>query len=290
MSQIKAAHQLLKVCEAVYRGVLTPEQDIQTKDNVVETYADPIMQKKYVHMYFAKYVGCWRAIRKRLPISDQHKLVSIGAGPLLCCVGWHWDGTNFIEGATVKAYDLLGWHAVRRLPEFTSLWDQVFTGPPQYIYPRYMPDGIRPPQAAMIRDAEPICVSKIGSGKIVLLPSILNHLVGESRPVSSREQRHVFDWIESVREAGNTVVIADMLHRDNTARFWRRVTTGLGAPAGGNDLNLDFAAEARNTAQAYSFGQQGRRRAGLSATATKAGVLWGSRRRRWSWLTNESRP
>ena len=65
-----AARELIAYCEEVYEGDFNKKNDIQSNDNVVATYANTVVQKKYVHMYFAKYVGCWRAIRtpkKRLP-------------------------------------------------------------------------------------------------------------------------------------------------------------------------------------------------------------------------------
>lgn len=284
MSQINAARQFLSACEAIYRGDLSPLQDIPSRLNTVETYAQPDNQKKYVHMYFAKYVGCWRAIRKRIDADEPHRLVSVGAGPMLCCIGWHWDAPSIIDGTTVRAYDILDWNGIRNLPEFEELWNQLFNGSPNYLAPRYMPDGIRPPQTLMMSNARSISVSQIGSAKIVLLPSILNHLVGGSEPVTATEQSHVFDWIEKVRAAGNTVVIADMLHRGDTERFWRRVTSGLRAPRGSDDHNLDFAAESRDTAQAYSPSQQNRR-AGLKPDAMKAGVLCGTPEEGWSWIT-----
>jgi hypothetical protein len=284
LPKITAARQFLTACELVYGGVLTPNNDIPSKANTVDTYANHDNQKKYVHMYFAKYVGCWRAIRKRAQVADQHNLVSIGAGPLLCCAGWFWDDATRGGGATLRAYDILDWKGTIQMAEFSAFWSSIYTGKMQYLASRYMPDGVRPTQTAKIGGAQPIAVSEIGSGNVLLLPFILNHLVGSSESIKVGDQRHVFDWIEGMRRAGNTVVIADMLHRGDTAAFWQRVAAGLGAPPGSGNHNLDFSVEATAIAKAYASGQQNRR-AGLIPDAKKAAVLCGTAAAGWSWMT-----
>jgi hypothetical protein len=184
----------------------------------------------------------------------------------------------------MRAYDILDWKGIIEMPEFGAFWNSIYAGKLHYLAPRYMPDGVRPPQTAQIRGAQPIAASEIGSGNVLLLPFVLNHIVGSSEPIKVGNQHHVFDWIEKVRRTGNTVLIADMLHRGDTAAFWQRVTAGVGASPGSGNHNLDFSVEATATAKAYASGQQNRR-AGLIPDAKKAAVLCGTAAAGWSWIT-----
>jgi len=279
------ATALLSACEQAYQGRLEPGNDIPSASNTITGYLQPGNQKKYVHMYFAKYVGCWRAICKRLKISGQYQLISIGAGPLLCCIGWLWDSNPSDSDVIVKAYDALTWEEVRSLSEFGALWQQLSPRSPDYEALRYMPDEIRPPQINGLTGAQPISVSEIGSGNIVLLPSLLNHLVGRSNYVIRNQQRFIFDWIERVRRAGNTVVIADMPYRSDTVSFWERITTGLNAPPGSEELNFDFSTMVIEPAQFYSNSILIQRRMGLTPDANKAAVLLGTAGTGWKWLS-----
>lgn len=242
-------------------------------------------------MYFAKQVGCWRVIRQRLGITDPHSLVSIGAGPLLCVSGWFWDDPTRGAECALRAYDLLDWNGVMTMPELKTLGVELYLGTSQYFAGRYIPPGVRPPQSSVVMSAPaPISVAEIGGGNVVLLPSILNHLVGGHDPLQQSDQHLLFAWLEDVRRAKNTVVIADMFYRGDTAAFWGRITSGLGAPTGSEAINLKYVAEANDVAQAaYSDSYQQRRRGGFNSVLTtpadhqKAGVLVGTANG-WQWL------
>ncbi len=281
MSKIDA-RQFLNDCKDVYGGSLTPENDIPSTANTIDTYADTVNQKKYVHMYFAKYVGCWRAIRKKVQTTQPHNLVSIGAGPLLCAMGWLWDGATRNDRTTVRAYDVLDWKGVRGLPTFDALWKKLVQKPADYEARRFFPEKVRPPQTQNVGNLRSIPVAEIGSDNIVLLPFVLNHLVGLDAPVSPIDQEHVFRWIENVRRAHNKVVIADMEHKNSTADFWQRVTSGLEAPDGTYQDSLVFTAETNDIAQAYSPAYQVKRRGGFGRPQ-KAGVLYGDQEG-WRWI------
>jgi hypothetical protein len=68
---------------------------------LVSNYHAPEGQLRYVHMYAAKYIGLWSALRRELRWDDwkSRDLVSIGAGPMLGLLGWclnePWPGKTY---------------------------------------------------------------------------------------------------------------------------------------------------------------------------------------------------
>jgi hypothetical protein len=85
-----------------------PETDLATVragdlalNQQVDHYSSAGAQQRYAHMYGAKHLGIWTALRRQLPWEDRigSTLVSVGAGPLLDLLGWclesSWTGAKW---------------------------------------------------------------------------------------------------------------------------------------------------------------------------------------------------
>lgn len=227
--RIKLAESLLRECGQVY---VTGDigEDLSSRDNKVITYLDPEAQKKYVHMYFASYVSCWRELRKELSPGRTHEpVVSLGAGPCLCLMGWFYDFAPF-DDQVVVAVDALDWLPIRRLDSFQNLMLNILKPKPQwrYLKNRYFPATI-PPQVTDVQISRlplsPVEINDIPDAATVLFPYVLNHVTGKYRP--TRELDSLVDWLEQVRKRAARTVIVDM-RSDRATEFWMQLQRLLG--------------------------------------------------------------
>lgn len=225
--RISVARTLVDACAVDY-GIGEMSEDIPSWRQTVDTYQTPAGQRKYVHMYFAKSVACWRDLRRRLLAPNDGTVISIGAGPCLCLVGWFWD-TAPGDGQIITAVDVLDWQHVRGLSSHSAMIASVLGDPNalSFLSGRYFPNGPQPPQTNCVAALTPLKPSEIEEGSTVLVPFVLNHVVGQHNPVCNHEA--VYTWLESVRLRAKRVLIIDMQADDTTQPFWAGIQAGLNA-------------------------------------------------------------
>ncbi|MES2643866.1 MAG: hypothetical protein V4850_30540 [Myxococcota bacterium] len=250
---------LLARAHAVYE---TSPGDLSTWQ-VVEGYVSAENQWKYVHMYFAKSVACWRYIREAVAPVQDGPVVSIGAGPGLCLLGWFFDRP---PAATwpIHAHDVLAWDAVRADPAHVAVLAHVLAPAVMDFHAgRYFPATL-PPQAATCVGA-PIAPEQIPRGATVLLPFVLNHLFGSAPHPNPAD---INAWFRAVCSRAQRVVIVDMDYRPessgpkSTHVFWSNLLAGLGLPLQAPCPVFAFNAKAAEFAACYDE-VNGRRRTGI---------------------------
>jgi len=214
--RLELCRAFLDDCYAGWSG-----EDIPSTANTVLTYEDHGQQLTYCIMYFAKYVGCWSRIRKAVepPGTPPAKhLVSLGAGPLLCVAGWYFDrGPK--PWSTVTAVDALSWSDVLDLESHHALLRHILGSVRvDYIHDVYVPD-VMPPQCELVNvNMDAFDIESIPDGATVLLPMLLNHMLGSSQPMDVVD---VASWFRKLEQRAGRIVIVDL---DSTARdtqgFW----------------------------------------------------------------------
>lgn len=224
-TRIKLSRALTQACAVDYVSGRMDE-DIPSSDQTLLRYSTAEGQRKYVHMYFAKSVACWRDLRHQLETANDGPVVSVGAGPWLCLLGWFWDHPPGPK-QELTAVDLLDWSHVLGLDEHRALADHVLEDRARvrHLPGYYFPPGSRPPQAKGIGLLQDYLASAVPDGATVLLPFVLNHLVGRYQPVDS--PKLVFDWLEAVRNRAKRVLIIDMQYENSTRGFWGGIKMGL---------------------------------------------------------------
>lgn len=247
MPHLHLARDLTDACAVVYGGNFAPADDLPNQQNVSH-YVDPVHQQKYIHMYFAKYVGLWRAIRTQLEWDDL-PLCSIGAGPGLCAFGWFWDTP---PQRKVDLVDVLPWGTARRLPSHMALAQALLGGKHQWLVERL--DIGTPPQVAHLPSVPGY---KPAAPSTILLPFIANHIVGRQSPIANPQA--FWNYVDNLRTRGNRVVVAD-IRQTNAPGLW------TGAPARARN----FAYDATWLQPAYA--SEGPRR--TSKTMCTASVLY----------------
>jgi len=200
------------------------DEDITSMGNTVETYRLAQFQRKYVHMYAAKSVACWIYLRRVLAVEDGCPIVSIGAGPCTCLIGWFFDRKPE-TAQVVRAFDVLSWKFIRDLPSHQALMADVLGPDADFVYEpfRYFPASL-PPQAEVVGSPSPINAADLPDGAVVLLPYVLNHLLGRTSPVVNPGE--VLAWLEDVRLGSRLVVIVDM-PCNVTDVVWKALAQGL---------------------------------------------------------------
>jgi hypothetical protein len=259
--------------------------DIASCANTLETYASESGQRRYVHQNFAKSVSCWRRARQLcLALPLDAPVWSVGAGPRLCLLGWFFDAAPR-PSQKVRAVDILDWSAVTANQRYIAVRNDVFgTVDGRFLQGRYFPDGDPPPQATgVVENAKSLRPSTLPKGAIVLLPFVLNHLVGSEAP--HQDPDSVFAWIEEVRERSAAVIIADMDHKPSTHPFWATIAVGLGIKSPKKYTIVAFDDLAAEFEDAYSETQNFHtRRTGLNAPQfCRATMLLGTSTG-WTWL------
>lgn len=249
---------LLRRCFTAYQDGLG---DIPSWGNTVETYLNPNNQLKYVHMYCAKYIGCWRWIRKAMATPADGPVWSIGAGPCLCLMGWFFDNTPTTM-QDVVSMDLAPWSELLQLPEFGALFYDIFKDARsvRFEHPRFFPDQL-PPQGvvAPLIGARPISPTDIPADATVLLPMVLNHVLGATQP--HPQPGLVFSWLRAVAGTVRRVIVVDMPH-DRTSEFWSNLWRGLGLVAPPQPVTFNFASYAKEFSSCYD-GESSLLRTGL---------------------------
>lgn len=249
--------------------------DFSSADNTLWTYFQEVNQWKYVHMYFAKYVGCWRWVRKWLGHPAGGNVFSVGAGPCLCLMGWFFD-TQQADGESAIALDILPWAAIHGDATFGALARHVLSAAKgKYLSGVYFPPGLPPPQSqglqlASLSYLEP---AYFPEGSTVLVPFVLNHLLGFRAP--HPQPGEVYKWLDAVRSRVERVVVVDMQHEDSTAGFWRQLSRGLGLASERHVFS--FPEHVQEFAQCYPDQYSGSRRTGgLSPKMYQASGLLGT--------------
>lgn len=232
--------------------------DLSSTDNTVASYIAPENQWRYVHQYFAKFVGCWRWVRERVQAPNDGPVISIGAGPELCLFGWFFDVPPN-PGQEVVACDVLPWTTVTASPEHLSLRADIL-GSAQYAKRSgvYFPQSIPPQCAAAGASLTPLDPNSIPTDATVLLPFVLNHLLGATQP--HPDPSSVFGWLNAARLRARRVVLVD-LQWERAEDFWARVFTGLGLAIPATSPSFNFRSDTAKFATSYAP-QYGRFRTG----------------------------
>ncbi len=244
-NRLQRVRGLLRDCERHYTTG-DQEEDISSRENVVATYMTEPGQMKYTHMYFAKSVAAWRNLRATLRSPNDGPVVSIGAGPCTCLMGWFFDQRP-APGQVVRAFDVLEWGSIRALPSFQVLLDDVLGQGVDFAYTggRYFPQPC-PPQVSHLPNLTFLPPDEIPDGSTVLLPYVLNHLVGLASAVTNRAPLR--GWLEEVRLRAKRVLVVDM-RCDRAAGIWSTLSVLLGVA--GTPSTTD-AVGIRDFAPAYS--------------------------------------
>jgi hypothetical protein len=241
-----AARAFVTASGAVYGGVHGPPPiDLDSVQSIAD-YADPVVQKKYVHMYFAKYVTLWRLVRQRVHVDPKADLYSIGAGPCLDLFGWFWDvgpSTGAVRGVDAQSWSEI--HGMKEWKRLVQILVPRLSFQSKYVVPA--PGSVR--QASGLRGAKAYPSSNISNRGTVLFPFCLNHCFGVKDSTAWEGRKLLGAWIDDVRARGARVVIADMHQQKSTKPFWDGVRQTLGV----NDLpvNLEFESEIRELAPLY---------------------------------------
>src|SRR5688572_6132325 len=86
-ARLEKVKRLLDACEPAAGRPGDKVQSLETMDQ----YVGPGGQLKYVHQRFPTRMTIWRSLRRRLGSSLVGPVVSLGAGPCHCLLGWFWD-------------------------------------------------------------------------------------------------------------------------------------------------------------------------------------------------------
>lgn len=246
--------------------------DIASKDNTVSTYSKRANRDKYCIMYAAKYIGAWRAVRAKLG-DEERGVASIGAGPCFCIGGWFFDHPP-ARDQSIEAFDILKWKSVRGRETWKALFHDILGREFDYNAPFALPDGgLLPPQCSGYSgDGVSLLEPEQFADRVVLLPMLLNHLLGEDSPA---DEHAVLAWLTRLRELAARVVILDMVARD-APRLWASI--GKLAPTEAPQIfrfsswSIPFADAYGD--EEYTFAPERRRRTGLlSKRFTTATVL-----------------
>jgi hypothetical protein len=273
----------LDACYERYDG-----NDIPTKGNFVGNYQDPDYQATYSVMYFAKSVGCWRYIRELVDsqCDDASHVLSIGAGPQFCVMGWFFDHPPAPE-TSVWAFDYLTWGWVRRLDAHGDLLGDILVDAAFKTFPRtYFPEDMPPQCASVGGAAKPIPAQRVPEGSIVLLPMVLNHILGDIDRVSATTSLE--EWFRALEDRAGKIVLVDMQSDGDTQGFWTQVGTLVGlsgrprSVSGFRDLTREFAPCYPDTV--YKFRPENTRRVGTSYKFCQVAGAVFEQGRGWRWL------
>lgn len=207
-------------CYQRYAGEIGPF------DNTIANYSKPEVQASYSVMYFAKSVGCWRGLR-RLTARDEtpSHIISIGAGPMFCIMGWFFDQPPKDE-QEVSAIDAIPWAGVRGLPSHVDLLTDILGGKkPRYLSGEVFPDG-GTPQASSVGITKHIRAGAVPKGATLFLPMVMNHVLGYQAPLGKKEP--LVAWLREIEKRVGRIVLVDMQYEPRTQVFWSDVGEVLG--------------------------------------------------------------
>lgn len=260
--------------------------EIDSQDNLVSTYLRADKQYAYCVMYFAKYVGCWAALREAVDARFEERspdVVSLGAGPLFCLLGWQFERP---PAGLIRAIDVLDWRAIRGLVSHRALCEDVLGTALDYREGVFFPDE-RPPQCSTIRARGALDLATgVPEDATVLLPMVLNHLVGAGAPMSVAP---LASWLRELEQRAGRIVIADM-PAPEAPDFWSRLRQAI-PTLGDPPAPFGFEASSARFERCYppaEFGRgpEGRRRTGLRAPQfCRVTACVFDRASGWHWLT-----
>lgn len=190
----------------------------------VRHYRSVVTQRRYTHMYAAKSIALWRAVRDVLGWRCERRgaLVSIGAGPRLDLMGWSFD-TQWI--GPVLAADPLDWSGVLDDLDWRRAVDWL-VGPVQDAGRCYVPPGVRPPQLGELAELRSLPLTDIPIGSTVLMPFVANHLLEDGRPHAPSFEAFG-RWLRDLAERRCRIVIADKGR--GPGHLWPAVLRAAGA-------------------------------------------------------------
>ena len=99
---------------------------------------------------------------------------------------------------------------------------------------------------------------QIPEGAHVLMPFVLNHLVGRNAPLQGQEG--LWRWLEAARSRASGIVIAD-IPADEGGSLWPSVQGGLGIAE--QPTTARFPDHVQPFASAFEDAEQGRRRCAI---------------------------
>lgn len=225
-------------------------------------------QLAYIRMYSAKHLALWSELRRAIPLDSERPLVSVGAGPLLCVLGWVWEQR---WPGDVLAVDPMEWQTVLD----HKLWRKALKAAlPQGVeFQRgYCPPGPLPQQLREADvDAPSLESSDVPPGSVVLLPYALNHLLDERGRPSSKLCQALADWTQALMDKGCDIIIADMPR--GKLDCWGPFIKASGAP--NTRANFLYNRASQMIAQQIYPAASARRRGGLSDYFTTTKVIHG---------------
>ncbi|PRQ03749.1 hypothetical protein ENSA5_12990 [Enhygromyxa salina] len=265
--------------------------DFRGHENTVQTYTHPVNQATYSVMYFAKSVATWWAIRDLVePVGtpSSTRVVSVGAGPQFCLMGWFFDQPPIPE-SKLWALDALDWSWVRKLSSHARLLEDIIGPTELKTYSGYHFPADAPPQCSA-RRTRPVEARSFPEGSTVLLPMVMNHIVGLIDPVADTSS--LARWFEDLQARVERVVLVDMKHEHSTKDFWQVVSSVLGLAGrppviSFQDYGGSFAPCYRDRLLPEGRGvQERRRRTGLRWNSfTQVTACWFEADSGWRWLS-----
>lgn len=284
--RLKLCTAFLDDCYALYDG-----HDLPSRANVVEQYLTPEGQATYSLMYFAKSVGCWWAIRDLVGVQRCKQVVSVGAGPMLCLMGWYFEQPP-TAGDEIHALDFLDWAHVRNFPSHAALTKDILGGVRcKYHGGRYIPPESLPPQCVRttVQPVNAVSTASFSPDATVLVPMLLNHIVGAEEPMASAQD--LVAWFIDLAARVERIIIVD-IELFKAPLLWRQLEafTGLPEPEEEQPL-LKFADRSRRFEPCYpdatfKYGPESTRRTGIRAPQfCEVTACMFERGRGWRWLS-----
>lgn len=247
------AAALIDRCRDAYPSGFNYDDDLRSVQTVAD-YAAPLNQFKYVHMYFAKSVMLWSRVRELLGADAESDLWSIGAGPMLDLFGWFWDQPK--GAGNVIAVDALDWGAVRTSEEWRQL-AAVLLPQHQYLQDVVIPKPGLAPQCSGLTTSKALSPESVANGATVILPFVLNHLLGVHSPMTQAGHEALVDWINNIRRREGRIIFADM-PSTKAANFWNTLRQLFDIDA--EPSVIDFSQDIKNLRNLYANDGQGGRR------------------------------
>lgn len=216
--------------------------------------------------------------------------MSLGAGPLLCVLGWFFDRGPSLEH--VIAVDVLPWSGVRGLRSHGDLLDEVIgSASLEYMDGIFIPHVLTPQCGVVDGRLRPLNLQVIPEGATVLLPMLLNHLLGANGPMSVAD---LTPWFRELEQRAGRIVAIDLdSEAKDTGDFWAAVKElfGLrGAPPVVRFVEASTRFEPCYPETTYARVPESRRRTGLMAPqfCKVTGCVF-DHERGWRWLERSRR-
>lgn len=235
----------------------------------VKDYATQDAQRRYVHMYAAKHLGAWMALREQLRGWNQGPLYSVGAGPLLCLLGWAlerpWTGPTM-------AVEPLDWSCIYDDPNWAAARAQLL-GEVHHWNGVFVPGPALPAQLSVLnsqgRAFQYLPPEQIPEGATVLMPFMLNHLL-ENGAVPIWQAEQMAAWLQAAAARGIQIAMMD-LHTDKVD-LWPSLTRQMGIDQLARPI-WSFAQVTKSLQDLYHFRPVGQFRASVRYPANSQAIV-----------------